>query len=122
MEKRSHEATECSCHKARTPTKQCQRMDGGIIKSKFLQARWSGVSSEAAASTCDLRTTFWQAWANVEVGATPVALAYHHVLVQRPHLLSEPLFPPGEHSFRLDYSPYPFPQRLRSDSRLQVRR
>ncbi|GFW23500.1 hypothetical protein TNCV_3805971 [Trichonephila clavipes] len=76
--------------------------------NRHYNARWSGVGSievsrtnpsadpAANASTCDLRTAFCKAWADVEVGATPVALAYRHVLVQRPHLLSGPLFPPGE--------------------------
>ncbi|KAF8791551.1 hypothetical protein HNY73_006398 [Argiope bruennichi] len=83
-----NKVTKRRCHKANPPKTMTTAgwQDTGIIKSArkaFLEARWS------------------------EVGATPVALAYRHVLVQRPHLLSGPLFPPGERSLQQPPSPPP---------------
>ncbi|GFT83432.1 hypothetical protein NPIL_304861 [Nephila pilipes] len=103
----------CARNKRNVKTKS--RSDCPLVRCGFNRGEpYTNPAADPAAnaSTCDLRTAFCKAWANVEVGDTPVALAYRHVLVQRPHLLSGPLFPPGERFTFSSAGLFPLPPSL----------
>ncbi|GFR11580.1 hypothetical protein TNCT_224251 [Trichonephila clavata] len=70
----------------------------GLSGVSYIEVIYTNPSTNpvANASTCVLRIAFGKAWADVEVGATSVVLAYRHVLVQLIYLISEPLFITGK--------------------------